>query len=116
MPELKPLLDQALGKWSRSEILRKLSEAEIPAGPINTVGEVLNDPHIDAREMVRELTHPEYGPIRVLGLPIKMSATPGIVEGAPPRFGEHNRVVLSMLGYSEEQIREMGGNGTLFPS
>jgi formyl-CoA transferase len=111
--ELKPLLDQALKSWSRSDILKKLSEAEIPAGPINSVAEVLNDPQIDAREMVRELTHPEYGPIRVLGLPIKMSGTPGIVEGPPPRFGEHNHMVLSMLGYSEEQIGELGGNGTL---
>jgi len=111
--DLKPLLDQALSKWSRAEILKKLFEAEIPAGPINNVAEILNDPQIDAREMVRELTHEEYGPIRVLGLPIKMSGTPGSVEGAPPLFGEHNRMVLSMLGYSEEQIRELRGNGTL---
>jgi len=111
--ELKPILDKELAKWSRAEILQKLSEAEIPAGPINTVAEILNDPHIDAREMVRELTHPEYGPIRVLGLPIKMSGTPGIVEGAPPCFGEHNHVVLKKLGYSEDQIRELGMDGTV---
>jgi len=111
--ELKPRLDQALAKWDRSEILKKLSEAEIPAGPINNVGEILGDPQISAREMVRELTHPEYGPIRVLGLPIKMSGTPGIVEGPPPYLGEHNHQVLSMLGYSDEQIVELRVDGTV---
>jgi crotonobetainyl-CoA:carnitine CoA-transferase CaiB-like acyl-CoA transferase len=111
--ELKPILDRVLEEWSRTEILNKLFEAEVPAGPINTVAEILADPQIDAREMVRELTHPEYGPIRVLGLPIKMSETPGVVEGAPPCLGEHNREVLSMLGYSEEQIRKFGMDGTL---
>src|SRR5262249_43976637 len=103
----------ALERWSRAEILMKMSQAEVPAGPINSVAEILDDPQIDAREMVRELTHPEYGPIRVLGLPLKMSGTPGIVEGPPPCLGEHNHTVLSMLGYSDQQIRELGVDGTL---
>jgi crotonobetainyl-CoA:carnitine CoA-transferase CaiB-like acyl-CoA transferase len=111
--ELKPILDQALGEWTRSEVLRKMSKAAIPAGPVNTVAEVLEDPQIDAREMIKDLTHPEYGPIRVLGLPVKLSETPGIVEGAPPIFGEHNRSVLTMLGYSENAIADFEGDGTL---
>lgn len=111
--ELKPILDRALGERSRSEVLQKMSKAAIPAGPVNTVAEVLEDPQIDAREMIKELTHPEYGPIRVLGLPIKLSETPGIVEGAPPIFGEHNRSVLMMLGYSQEAIEDLAKDGTL---
>jgi crotonobetainyl-CoA:carnitine CoA-transferase CaiB-like acyl-CoA transferase len=87
--------------------------AEIPAGPINSVAEILEDPQMDAREMIRELAHPEYGPIRVLGIPIKMSGTPGIVEGAPAYFGEHNRAVLKMLGYSDDEIEKLSGDGTL---
>jgi crotonobetainyl-CoA:carnitine CoA-transferase CaiB-like acyl-CoA transferase len=111
--ELKPILDRALGERTRSEVLQKMSKAAIPAGPVNTVAEVLEDPQIDAREMIKELTHPEYGPIRVLGLPIKLSETPGIVEGAPPIFGEHNRSVLMMLGYTEQAIANLERDGTL---
>jgi len=111
--ELKPILDRVLEKFTRSEVLRKMSNAAIPAGPVNTVAEIMEDPQIDAREMIRDLTHPEYGPIRVLGLPIKLSDTPGIVEGPPPVFGEHNRYVMEMLGYTEQTIGDLVVDGTL---
>jgi formyl-CoA transferase len=111
--ELKPILDRVLGEFTRSEVLRKMAKAAIPAGPVNTVAEVLEDPQIDAREMIQRLTHPEYGPIRVLGLPVKLSETPGIVEGPPPIFGEHNRPVLTMLGYTESAVVDLENDGTL---
>src|SRR5438552_10056307 len=93
--ELRPMIDRVVSKMSRAETITRMSAVGIPAGPINTVGEILDDPHIHAREMVVELTHPEYGPLRVLGIPFKLSDTPGIVENAPPRFGEHNEEVLT---------------------
>jgi crotonobetainyl-CoA:carnitine CoA-transferase CaiB-like acyl-CoA transferase len=111
--ELKPILDRTLGEFTRSEVLRKMAKATIPAGPVNTVAEILEDPQIDAREMIKLLTHPQYGPIRVLGLPVKLSETPGIVEGPPPVFGEHNRSVLTMLGYVENAIADLEKDGTL---
>jgi len=111
--ELKPILDRTLGEFTRSDVLRKMAKAAIPAGPVNTVAEVLEDPQMDAREMIKHLTHPEYGPIRVLGLPVKLSDTPGIVEGPPPIFGEHNRFVLAMLGYTENAIAGLEKDGTL---
>jgi formyl-CoA transferase/CoA:oxalate CoA-transferase len=101
---------------TRTEILDKMAAAEIPAGPINTVAEILENPQIHAREMVRELTHPAYGPIRVLGLPIKLSDTPGAVEGPPPYFGEHNAAVLTTLGYSSENIEAFKREGALAAS
>ena len=54
--------------------------------------------------MVYELIHPEYGPLRVLGIPIKLSETPGVLETAPPRFGEHNAEILARLGYDDATI------------
>jgi crotonobetainyl-CoA:carnitine CoA-transferase CaiB-like acyl-CoA transferase len=110
---LKEIITPKLLAMSRQEAIARLSAAEIPVGPVNTVAEVLEDPQIHAREMVRELLHPEYGPIRQLGLPIKMSDTPGAVEGPPPVFGEHNADVLRMLGYSDEQTEELGRLGVL---
>ena len=73
----------------------------------------MENPQIHAREMVVELTHPEYGPLRVLGIPIKLSDTPGVVENAPPEFGEHNREVLSVLGYSNEEIIKFSEAGVI---
>ena len=111
--ELRPMIDHVVSKLSRAETIACMSAAGIPAGPINTVGEIMDDPHIHAREMVVELTHPEYGPLRVLGIPFKLSDTPGVVENAPPRFGEHNREVLSGLGYSEEEIGKLAEAGVI---
>lgn len=110
---LKAIITPRLLAMTREEAIAEMSEAEIPVGPVNTIAEILEDPHIHAREMIRELTHPEYGPIKQLGLPIKMSDTPGEVSGAPPRFGEHNEEVLSSLGYSGDVIEECRRLGVL---
>jgi crotonobetainyl-CoA:carnitine CoA-transferase CaiB-like acyl-CoA transferase len=113
--ELRPMIDRAVSKMTRAEVMVCMSEVGIPAGPINTVGEILEDPHIRAREMVAELTHPEYGPLRVLGIPVKLSETPGVVENAPPKFGEHNNEVLKSLGYGESEIAALTGGGAVSP-
>jgi crotonobetainyl-CoA:carnitine CoA-transferase CaiB-like acyl-CoA transferase len=111
--ELRPMIDRIVSKISRSELITLMDGVGIPAGPINTVGEILEDPHIHAREMVVQLTHPEYGPLRMLGIPIKLSDTPGVVGNAPPCFGEHNHEVLSKLGYAEDEIRGFAEAGAI---
>ena len=110
---LRPTIERVVSMMSRTEVIKAMSEVGIPAGPINTVGEILEDPHIHARQMVAELTHPQYGPLRVLGIPIKLSDTPGIVENAPPMFGEHNRDVLQKLGFTEKEVAELERSGVL---
>jgi len=105
--ELRTILDAELRKLTRAEASELLAKFELPVGPINTVAEVLEDPHVHAREMVKELTHPEYGPLRYLGIPVKLSDTPGELQGPPPRFGEHNRNVLAELGYDEHGIDQL---------
>jgi len=111
--ELRPMIERVVSKMTRAEVIAIMSEVGIPAGPINTVGEILEDPHIHAREMVVELTHPEYGPLKVLGNPIKLSDTPGVVQNAPPKFGEHNRQVLKTLGFDEAEITQLETSGTI---
>jgi crotonobetainyl-CoA:carnitine CoA-transferase CaiB-like acyl-CoA transferase len=110
---LRPIIDRALAPLSRAEVIRRLGDVGIPVGPINTVGEILEDPQIHAREMIVKLTHPQYGPLRVLGIPVKLSDTPGDVSTAPPLFGEHNRDVLVKLGYTEEDIEAFGKSGVI---
>jgi len=111
--ELRPMIERVVSKMTRAEVMDAMSNVGIPAGPINTVGEILEDPHIRARHMVEELMHPEYGPLRVLGIPFKLSETPGVVENAPPKFGEHNREVLRGLEFAEEQIKGLEQSGVI---
>ena len=71
--------------------------AGVPAGPILTVADALCHPQVEARGMVVPLAHPTAGPIRVTGVPVRLSETPGQVRTAPPRLGEHTRSALADL-------------------
>jgi crotonobetainyl-CoA:carnitine CoA-transferase CaiB-like acyl-CoA transferase len=83
-------------------------EAEgIPAGPVNSIAEAYADPQAQAREMTVSLEHPTVGRHTVLGIPVKLSATPGAIRGAAPRLGEHTEEVLRTLGYPPEAARTL---------
>jgi formyl-CoA transferase/CoA:oxalate CoA-transferase len=114
--ELRPEITRLLKTMTRAEAIARMAAANVPAGPVNTVGEILEDPQIQAREMVQELIHPEYGPLRLLGIPIKLSDTPGSLDTAPPRFGEHNAAILSELGYSSDLARTLTEQGVISAS
>jgi crotonobetainyl-CoA:carnitine CoA-transferase CaiB-like acyl-CoA transferase len=114
--ELRPMIDCAVSGMTRAEVIAAMSKGGIPAGPINTVGEILEDPHIHAREMVVELTHPEYGPFKTLGIPIKLSETAGTVGNAPPKLGEHNRETLRRIGFAEDEISRLEESGVIVKS
>ena len=81
--------------------LRRLDEAGVPSGPINNYAEALADPHTLARHMVVDLTHPGAGAIKALGVPVKLSETPGAVDRPAPLLGQHTAEILAELSYSE---------------
>ena len=90
---------------SSEEWIAAFQAAGVPTGPIKTVAEVLDqDPHVQARQMVVEVEHPIAGPMKTLGLPIKLSATPGGVTRAAPLLGQHTDEILAELGYTAAEI------------
>lgn len=86
---LRQALGLALKNFSRAALCQALMEAGVPAGPVNTVPEAFQQPHALAREMVIE--RPDY---RGIGLPIKLSDTPGQAGRRPPKLGEHNAEIV----------------------
>jgi crotonobetainyl-CoA:carnitine CoA-transferase CaiB-like acyl-CoA transferase len=74
--------------------LTALEQLGIPAGPVLSYDQVFTDPQVLAREMVVETRHPVTGPFRTMGVPVKLSATPGAVRTPAPRLGEHTKTVL----------------------
>jgi crotonobetainyl-CoA:carnitine CoA-transferase CaiB-like acyl-CoA transferase len=87
-----------------------LSEG-VPAGPIYDYGEVFEDPHTHARQMMVEIQHPVEGIVRGLGIPIKLSETPGRIRRPAPLLGEHTRQTLIEIGYSEAEIADLQERG-----
>ena len=84
--------------------LALLEANDIPCGPINDYAEVFADPQVLAREMVVETDHPALGRVKMLGSPVKMSATPADVSRRAPTFGEHTDEVLREAGYAASDI------------
>jgi crotonobetainyl-CoA:carnitine CoA-transferase CaiB-like acyl-CoA transferase len=109
--ELIPLLQKVFDGQAASAWLEQLAAAQIPAAPINTVEEAVNDPQTSARGMIVQIEHPVLGVARSIGNPIKLSETPVSYKLPPPLLGEHTSQVLRGLGYSEEEARDMSAAG-----
>jgi len=78
-----------------------LVKAGVPAAPVNTVGRMIKDEQVIARDMIVKQQHPRAGEISVVGVPVKLSETPGAVRTPAPLLGQHTSEVLSALGYGE---------------
>ena len=82
--------------------------AGVPCAAVRALDEVLTDPQVIAREMVEVLQHPSAGALRVLGIPVKLSDTPGAVQTPPPRLGEQTASVLGdLLDVPTEEISRL---------
>ena len=104
-------LDQVFAQRTRAEWVELFFKHDIPGGPVNTMREAFEDPHVKAREMVMHVDHPVEGRIPQLGFPVKFSGTPGRITSPPPTLGQHTNEVLERLGYTREQIAAMAKNG-----
>ena len=110
---LRPQLADALRGRSRVEWIDALTIAGVPCGSVRDVREVLTDPHLHARRMIEVVEHAAVGTLRVLGIPIKLSDTPGRVRSAPPTLGQHTRTVLRDLGVTDPEIEALRGSGVI---
>jgi crotonobetainyl-CoA:carnitine CoA-transferase CaiB-like acyl-CoA transferase len=105
--ELEAMLEKIIGEYDREPLLKRLEEADVPATPVNTVDQVMNDPQTIARGMIERVTHPKLGEIPVVATPLQFSRmNPGVRRAAPLR-GEHTDAVLAECGLSPERIREL---------
>ncbi|MGH8058342.1 MAG: CaiB/BaiF CoA transferase family protein, partial [Candidatus Entotheonellia bacterium] len=102
---LVPQIQEEARKYATAELTELLDTAGVPSAPVNTVDKVLMDPQTAAREMVVDVPHPRIPDLKLLGLPLKLSETPGDIRMPPPLMGQHTEDVLAELGYSGTDLR-----------
>jgi crotonobetainyl-CoA:carnitine CoA-transferase CaiB-like acyl-CoA transferase len=103
----------AFKRKTRDEWVRELEPVDICFGPVNDVAEALADPQLQARGMVLEEEHPQFGRVRTIGSPIKLSATPPVMRRPPHAFGEHTDEILRELGYDGAGITALHDEGAV---
>ena len=108
---LVALMSERLKTRRAREWIAALEAEGVPCGPINSIAEMAADAQTAAREMVVQLEHPRAGRTRALGLPIKLSATPGKVSRPAPLLGEHTREVLGEFGFSRAEVEALIAEG-----
>lgn len=106
--ELMPHVRRVIKTRPATEWIALLQAASIPAGPIRTVTEALADPQVAARNFIVEMMHPTVGNVKSLATPIHFSETEVSYRHHPPQMGEQTVAVLEEIGYSEEEIKELG--------
>jgi len=102
--ELATELERTTTTKSSGEWLAFCEKAGIPAGPIYDMAEVYRDPQVLERGMLRVLEHPVAGPVNHIGIPVKMSLTPGEIRIPAPVLGQHTTEVLLRYGFSADEI------------
>jgi formyl-CoA transferase len=105
---LLPLLNELFAQKTCDRWMELLVAAAIPCGPVNDMQHLFADPQVKHRQMIAEVPHPTIGTLRLTGIPIKYSETPGRIRLHPPMLGEHTDEVLAeVLGYSSDQTEAL---------
>ena len=113
LEELVTTLEATFATRSTAQWLEALEKAGVPGGPINNIADVYADPQVQAREMMVEMEHPQAGRVRNIGIPVKLSETPGSVRRPAPTLGQHTNEVLAEFGYSSDDITKLRESGAV---
>ncbi|WP_151637959.1 CaiB/BaiF CoA transferase family protein [Noviherbaspirillum aerium] len=111
---LVPLLADMVRTKTKQEWIDALEAAGVPCGPINDLDEVFDNPQVQARGLRVDMPHPSGGTVKLVGSPMRMSATPPRYDAPPPTLGQHtDQVLRDILGYGEPQIQELRAKGLI---
>jgi crotonobetainyl-CoA:carnitine CoA-transferase CaiB-like acyl-CoA transferase len=106
--QLRPFVADRLRAEPRRYWIDRLTAEGVPCGSVRNFQELFEDPQLAAREMIAQVEHATIGQLQALGVPVKLSDTPGSVRTPPPTLGQHTGAVLERdLGFSADAIAEL---------
>ena len=105
--DLVDIMSSVLKQRVTDAWVEAFERAGVPAGPVKTMTQVLEDPQVQARDMIVQVEHPVAGQISALGCPIKFSGGSGVTSRGAPLYGQHTHEVLLELGYPEQEIAQL---------
>jgi crotonobetainyl-CoA:carnitine CoA-transferase CaiB-like acyl-CoA transferase len=106
--QLRPFVADRLRTEPRQHWIDGLTAAGVPCGSVRNFQELFADPQVAAREMIATVEHATVGQLQALGVPVKLSDTPGSVRTPPPTLGQHTAAVLETdLGFSRDAIEAL---------
>ena len=111
---LIPILQETFQQKPKAKWVEDLLNVGVPSGEINTVAEILHDPHIQARGLVQETTLANGEVASLVGSPVRFSETPANINYPPPKLGEHTDEILQkVLGYDMSRIHQLRQQGVI---
>ncbi len=114
--ELEQEIEKVLATQTTAHWVEMMDAAQVPGGPVYGYEQILNDPHIKARQMVVDIEHPKIGPMKTLGLPIKSTGDLTAIRRAAPCLGQHTEEVLRGMGYGDAEVQALFADGVVFDS
>ena len=112
--QIEEIVSAWTGGLTTEQVGEHLLEAGIPYGPVADMAEAAASPQLHARDMIVSVEHPEMGEVRVPGLPVKLSRSPGSIRRPPPVVGEHTiEVLTSICGLSSSEIDDLRTEGAI---
>jgi CoA:oxalate CoA-transferase len=110
---LNALVEEKLMERDSRHWVEVLNAAGVPCGPVYGVDKVFSDPQIASQNMAISIEHPGYGPVRMLGFPIRLKQEPCTVRLPAPRLGEHTDEILAELGVSPSELESLREKGAV---
>ena len=112
------VITEAMNTWlatrTTAQAIKELEAARVPAGPVMTVSQVLDDPQVKARELLKFVDYPGAPKsVPLANTAVRLSETPGGIRHRAPTLGEHTDEVLREIGYSDGEITQLRSNGVV---
>jgi len=111
--ELTAHLDEVFARRPAREWVRRFQEHNLLAAPVQDYEDLVNDPQVVANAYIQEVERPGHQPVRMVGVPVKFSKTPGEIRRLAPALGEHTHEVLLECGLTQGEIDELEGEGVI---